>query len=250
MPLYQCANCELVFFYPYPTREELDAHYNDKYHVVRGYGGSGEAGRLRRRMYDLDIRDLQKRLGDSGRFLDVGCAEGLFLSLLGEGWDKRGIDVSREAVDKANQYEGVVAEVKDISEMPDGYFDVIHLRGVFEHLLYPLDFVRCAERKLKAGGALVLSNTPNIGGPVPRLFRGRFKLVIPKEHVNYFSMKTMRALADSAGLKVAGVTYPYFGTPYRSLLRDLVRVPVNFFTRKESPPFWRNIFTVYFRKPC
>lgn len=248
LPLYQCDNCELVFFYPYPSQEELAAYYNDKYHEERGYGGAGEAGQLRRRMYELDIMDLEGRLGRQGRFLDVGCAEGIFLSMLDSGWEKTGIDISRQAVDRAKQKEGVKAEVKDISEMVEGYFDVIHLRGVFEHLLNPMEFVRNANAKLRDNGCLVLSNTPNIGGPVPHIFRGRFKLVIPREHVNYFSLNTMETLAKLAGFTVQGVKYPYFGSPYCSLFKDLLQIPVNYLTGKMSPPFWGNIFTVYMRK--
>ncbi len=246
--LYQCENCELVFFFPYPSQDELNAFYKTQYHSQRGYGGEGEAGQLRTQMYNLDIRDLEDKIPERGRFLDVGCAEGVFLSMLDKRWEKYGIDVSETAIEKGAQKHGVVAEAKDISEMADGFFDVIHLRGVFEHLLDPLDFVKKANRKLRLHGALVLSNTPNIGGIVPRLFRGRFRLVLPNEHVNYFSVRTMRVLTERGGFTIQKIKYPYFGTPYCSFFRDLGVIPYNLLRGKKSPPFWRNIFTIYARK--
>ncbi len=247
--LYQCKNCDLVFFYPYRTKEELDRLYNHTpYHEERGYGGEGNAGELRKIMYSLDILALEKTISQRGNFLDLGCAEGLFLSLLSNEWNKFGIDISIKAIEKAKKRKNIFAEVKDITDMEDNFFDVIHLRGVFEHLLFPLLLVRTAYLKLKKNGILVISNTPNIKGPVPNLFRGRFKLVIPDEHVNYFSKKTMQVLADKAGFTVIKITYPYFGTPYSSFFDDLIKIPVNLLTGKRSPPFWKNIFTLYMKK--
>ncbi|MGR3175988.1 MAG: class I SAM-dependent methyltransferase [Candidatus Scalindua sp.] len=246
--LYQCQNCKLVFFFPYSTQDELYDFYNAQYHTERGYSGENMAGRLRKQMYKLDICDLEKQLSDGGKFLDVGCAEGVFLSMLGERWEKYGIDVSEPAIAKARQKKGVIAEVKDISSMEDGFFDVIYLRGVFEHLLDPLDFIKKVNRKLKTAGTLVLSNTPNIGGIVPRLFRGRFKLILPSEHVHYFSVQTMRVLSKKGGFIINSIKYPYFGTPYCSFLRNLLEIPINLITRKMSPPFWGNIFTFYMKK--
>ena len=248
LTLYQCSNCELVFFFPYPTQEELDAFYNDQYHSERGYNGEGEAGQLRKEMYKLDIIDLEKKISVRGRFLDVGCAEGIFLSLLNQDWEKYGIDISQDAIEKASHKENVIAENKDISKMKNGFFDIIHLRGVLEHLLDPLQFVLQANLKLRENGFLVLSNTPNIDGIVPRLFRGRFKLVLPNEHVNYFSKRSMQVLLERGGFALKEITYPYFKTPYCSFVKDLIRIPVNLITGKMPPPFWGNIFTVYAQK--
>jgi hypothetical protein len=103
-------------------------------------------------------------------------------------------------------------------------------------------------QKLKPGGHLVISTTPNAAGPVTRLFRGRYKLVLPNEHVNYFSPRSIAALAQRHNLEVIRITYPYFGTPYCSFRKDLFSIPVNYITGKLSPPFWRNIFTAYLRR--
>ncbi len=163
-------------------------------------------------------------------------------------WEKYGIDVSAPAIAKARQKKGITAEVKDLDGIEDNFFDVIHLRGVFEHFLDPLDFVRKANRKLKIKGILILSNTPNIGGIVPKLFRGRFKLVIPHEHVNYFSVRTIQVLAKISGFEIKKVNYPYFGSPYCSFFKNLFSIPLSFVMGKQSPPFWGNIFTVYAHK--
>ena len=249
LKLYECENCELVFFYPYPTAEELDKFYNDTYHADRDYSGESKAGTLRKQMYELDIKDLEETISGRGRFLDVGCAEGAFLSMLSPSWDRFGVDLSRTAVEKGKQRkEKMSLEAKDIADCETGFYDVVHLRGVFEHLLEPGAFVKTANEKLKKGGYLVLSNTPNSGGPIPRLFRGRYKLVLPNEHLHYFSKKTMAELMERNGFRVKKITYPYFNTPYSSFFKNLLEVPFNYLTGKQSPAFWGNIFTVYAEK--
>jgi SAM-dependent methyltransferase len=246
--LYQCIHCELVFFYPYPTEEELKAFYNDQYHQNRGYDGSGSAGEFRQKMYRRDVLDLEKRISSFGKFLDVGCAEGAFLSSLSPKWEKFGIDISKEAVAKANSKGNITAYNKDINDLNDQAFDVIHLRGVFEHLLNPLSFIKAASKKLHSDGYLILSNTPNTGGLVPKLFRGRFKLVLPNEHLNYFSVKTIKILLHEGGLTLVHISYPYFGSPYCSFFKNCLEIPFNYLTGKMSPPFYGNIFTIYAKK--
>lgn len=247
--LYECTHCSLVFFDPYPTEAELEEFYNNQYHQRRGYDGvSNKAGELRKEMYRLDVAELESTIPIGGRFLDVGCAEGVFLTCLNPKWEKVGIDLSREAVARAAEKPGVTAMAKDIADMPDGHFDVVHLRGVFEHILHPDRFFTVANRKLRPGGHLIISTTPNAAGPVTRLFRGRYKLILHKEHVNYFSPKSIGVLAARHGMSVVRITHPYFGTPYCSFWSDLIHIPWNYLTGRLSPPFWGNIFTAYLRK--
>jgi 2-polyprenyl-3-methyl-5-hydroxy-6-metoxy-1,4-benzoquinol methylase len=249
LDLFECERCGLVFFLPYPTERQLEEFYNQQYHQRRGYDGiSNRAGELRKQMYQMDVAELEATIPVGGRFLDVGCAEGVFLTCLSATWEKHGIDLSREAVERAAEKPDVTASTRDIAEVEDQYYDVIHLRGVFEHLLHPDRFFATARRKLRPGGHLVISTTPNARGPVPRLFRGRYKLVLPNEHVNYFSPRCLRVLAARHDFSVVRVTYPYFGTPYCAFGKDLASIPWNYLTGKLSPPFWRNIFSAYLRR--
>lgn len=245
---YKCAECGLVFYYPYPTQEDLNIFYNETYHKVRGYDGvSTEEGAKRRQMYELDITDLKNNLPmNKGRFLDIGCAEGVFLSLLDNSWEKYGIDVSAPAIESAKKY-GVNVSTKNIDEFEDNFFDVIHMRGVFEHILYPLELLNTVAKKIRSGGYLVISTTPNMAGFVPRFYRGKFRLA-EFDHVNYYCSKTMKLLMNKINFMITNITYPYFGTPYCNFFKDLWSIAVNKFKDKESPPFYGNIFSIYAKK--
>lgn len=242
--LIQCNNCDLVFFSPYPTEKQLSDFYNATYHRERGYSEDTDAGVKRAQMYALDISDLNATLPNKGDFLDVGCAEGAFLSHLNSTWRKFGTDVSTKALERAAKIPGVKT-FPNIDDIPNESFDVVHLRGVFEHLLYPNKEIARLAKKLRPGGTLVLSNTPNVGGIVPKIFRGDFKLVLPNEHVNYFSPKTIEILFQKNGLRVERIKYPYFGSPYARPVRDFFSIATNYILGKQSPPFYGNIFTIY-----
>jgi len=251
--LYQCKHCELVFFYPYPSQKQLDDFYtNSSYHQKRGYSGQNQAGELRKLMYGLDIADLEKHIPGGGKFLDVGCAEGLFLSHLKSAkWECYGMDVSETALEEAKrQTRGIHYFNAGIETIPtdDCFFDVIHMRGVFEHLLHPDGVIKALKKKLKIGGLLVLSNTPNIKSICAILYRGRFKLVLPNEHVNYFSLKTIKVLSKNNNFSIKHVSYPYFGSPYESFFGDSFNLFRNLITGEESPPYWGSIFTLYLKR--
>lgn len=248
LDLLQCTYCQLVFFHPYPIQADITKIYSTGYHSERGYGGGTELGRLRKKMYELDIKDLEQQITTRGKFLDVGCAEGAFLSQLSNQWVKYGVDISSTAIEKAAQHPNFNLLVGTLADVPNDSFDVIHLRGVLEHILDPYELTVLANQKLKNGGYLVFSNTPNTGGIVPRLFRGRYRLVLPNEHVNYFSPKAISILADRGGFRLISVKFPYFGSPYESFLYDLLMIPVNFIMGRLSPPFYGNILTAYLKK--
>ena len=248
--MYQCLECDLTFFFPYPTENELNCFYNGAYHQQRGYSGTTLAGQLRQQMYQLDIADLERTVPGKGKILDVGCAEGLFLSkLTSAGWERYGMDVSTPAIESARRQHPHITFFDcpiDRLPVPDRFFDVVHLRGVFEHLLFPDEILKILKKKLKASGTLAISNTPNARGLCGELFRNRFKLVM-YEHVTYPSIRTIKRLFLNNDIRLIRIRYPYFGSPYAAPLKDLWGLGWNLVTGAKSPPFHGNIFTMYGR---
>jgi SAM-dependent methyltransferase len=98
------------------------------------------------------------------RILDIGCGDGSFAARFGKDAEIFGVDVSQLAIDLAKGV-GVSAYKADISceKLPfeNGFFDVVYMGDVIEHLLNPDFAVKEASRVLKSNGVLVLS-TPNL----------------------------------------------------------------------------------------
>ena len=246
----QCDWCELTFSLPYPTQADLVAKYNDPaWHTDRHYDGSETDGELRARMYYLDVTDLEKVIKPSGVFVDFGCAEGLFDLFLSDKWRSIYVyDLSKAAIKKASEKHRLLPLYSGLKALTPSTVHVIHLRGTLEHMLDPLRFIETATDRLQQGGWLVISNTPNVGSRVARIFRGKYRWILPGEHVNMFTLRTMQVMAAEAGLGIERTIYPYFGTPYAHVMRDLVSIPINLMLHRSSPPWWGDIFTVYMRK--
>jgi 2-polyprenyl-3-methyl-5-hydroxy-6-metoxy-1,4-benzoquinol methylase len=135
----------------------------------------------------------------SGRLLDVGFGQGALLVVSRDGgWNVYGIEQSRLAVEQAHANGIPNAVEADFLEAPfaDGYFDVVTMSEVLEHLADPLLFLRQAARLLRPGGLLYLT-TPNFSGINGRFLGIDWSVVRPPEHVNLFTRRSLaRALAD------------------------------------------------------
>lgn len=108
------------------------------------------------------------------RYLDVGCGDGNFASLVQRQLKESevyGIDFSPKAVKMAVE-RGIRASCVDVSQatipFDSGFFDVIFAGEVLEHVLDTDHFLDEIHRVLRIGGHLILS-TPNLASIHNRL---------------------------------------------------------------------------------
>jgi len=130
----------------------------------------------------------------------------------------------------------LTGEVRNIS-LPQGYFDIVQMRGVLEHSQNPLEDLTKIRKVLKDSGVLRISQLPNIDSVCARLFKTRFNQVKPGEHLYYFSPRTIKAMLEKAGFRITRLTYPYLNTPYASPLSDALGMVRCLFGKKESLHF-------------
>ena len=244
--IVKCLRCGLIYVNPRLNSEQLKQYYNMEYFAEGGYAEDEQ----RRQMYQIEISDMLKIIGQQGRFLDVGCAYGRFLSYLPDTFEKYGVEFSSEAAAYGREKYGFNIRTGQLHDIPfdKSFFDIIQFRGVFEHLQDPQRDLEVCNHILKDGGWLILSTIPNIGSPCGYLYRERFKLVFPREHIYYFSYRTLTRYCEKNGFHIEHVFYPYLGTPYENLWKDSFAVISNFFLNRESPPFFRGVITIYARK--
>jgi hypothetical protein len=108
--------------------------------------------------------------------------------------------------------------------------------------------LRKAHQILKKEGMLILSTTPNAGSPAAKLFKYRWTLTKPEEHIYYYTDKTIDVYLAKTGFKRVKTSYPYWGTPYCHPIKDHWNFIWNYLTGKESPGFWRSVFSIYAKK--
>lgn len=148
--------------------------------------------------------------------LDLGCGEG---QLLGQVMDRlapeqrqrcvpHGIEISDELARRAGvalaTHGGrcVHASALDgLASFPAAYFDLIVMASFLEHEIQPLPLLREAARCLRSA-ARVLVKVPNHACWNRHLRGARWCGYRWPDHVNYFTPRTLAAMAQAAGLEV------------------------------------------------
>ena len=91
---------------------------------------------------------------DEKRVLEVGCAYGQVILQCGEG--SFGVDINKDAIEfiKSMGIGGLSVDVdkNDLKEIPDNYFDLIHIADTLEHLESSHGLLVKLRDKLKHGG--------------------------------------------------------------------------------------------------
>ena len=156
---------------------------------------------------------------DAVRILEVGCGRGMTLltikqrqEKLGKTCEVVGVDISEDAFATAKERLDAAylmdAEDEDFTAYPPGYFDVIIIIHVLEHVVNPWVFLRKWLRYLKVGGHLV------IGVPNVSCYKFLKRLVLHDEfvyepagvldwtHLRFFTNHSLRRILQDAGLEV------------------------------------------------
>jgi 2-polyprenyl-3-methyl-5-hydroxy-6-metoxy-1,4-benzoquinol methylase len=242
--LYRCLQCGCAYLDPQPTRDTLPLAYRNYYtHVAELKPSLARPVELFRRMIGNSIRNREFRgkfqpamplgwmmagilksqarsvrmegrgLGTSreaGALLDVGCGNGKFLDFARAlGWKGYGVELdaaAREVVKKKG-FDLIGTQVEDLTGRYDGFFDVITLSHVIEHVYDPIGLLRACRGLLKRDGSIWLE-TPNIDSEGYRRF-GQFwrGLEIPR-HLIVFGATSLRLAMSQAGLKRIEILTP------------------------------------------
>ncbi len=204
----RCRSCGLVYLNPRPATSELDRIYPASYHAFQfSQENFGFVHRVRSRLEARRLLSYCNHLGDVARILDVGCGDGFHLALLKEygrqGWKLEGVDTSDRAVEAArdaglNVHMGTV----ESASLPAESYDLVLLIATIEHVADPPAVMRAAARLLRPGGRVVIV-TDNTATLDFRLFGGRHwgGYHFPR-HWNLFDKRSLRMLAEQAGLEV------------------------------------------------
>jgi len=272
----RCRECGLVFTNPRLSVTALHHSYEEDYGEVHE---DPVLLAQRRRMYEIEREELKRWTagevggprapavqGDDGplRFLDVGCGTGEFISLLQNDFEVYGVEVSRRYLQIAQERYGLPHLVHGeltTARFETGFFDVVQMRGVLQHLPDPLKQLREAQRVTKPGGWLIISATPNITSPAARVFGPNFRLMAPDQMVYDFSPRTLRQMLQRAGYEVQSFTFPYVRTPYFRWTQALefAWLAMKLAGRKiasrdtsdiRSPAFFGSMMTCLARKPA
>lgn len=200
-----CRSCGLVQTRVSPQwRKECTRIYST-YRIYRQSGGKEQAvfgngaGEPRSVRIVRGLRSIY-RLPHRGNLLDVGCGNGGFLRAFHEkyaSWRLYGTEFDRRNEQILKRIHGFARLFCGSKQPPRGYFDLISLVHVLEHLEHPSRFLRNLVDLARPGAKFLIE--------VPNAEANPFILPVA-DHVSHFDRRSLRHVAENAGLKVQYLT--------------------------------------------
>ncbi len=206
--LFKCLNCDLVFVYPVP--ENLSDIYckeyfkNIKQEGCFGYVDYDRDKESMKGVFEHCLKKLEEMTVERKLF-DVGTATGYFLDIARKrGWQTAGSEISAYAAELArgkghNIFTGPLMDMKT-----DEKYDTVTMWDVLEHLDNPKEYLKAVNRIIKMGGVLTV-NTIDIHSLWARLWGKGWHLMVPPEHLYYYSRKNLLILLTDCGFEIKGM---------------------------------------------
>jgi len=200
----KCRRCGLVYVSPMPPFAEIKEKYSNSPSTAIDKEISAIGEKTLKAQLDLA---LIKKFKKNGRVLDIGCAEGAFLSQAAEsGYDPYGIEINKASVKYAkdkyhliNIFEGGILE----SDFPKEYFDIISMRNVLSHLRNPVQELNKLNTFLKEDG-LFFCITGNLGSLSRERIKQYYNFSTPhlSEHLFHYSEKNIYTLFKMSSFSI------------------------------------------------
>jgi 2-polyprenyl-3-methyl-5-hydroxy-6-metoxy-1,4-benzoquinol methylase len=206
----RCNCCGLVYTRT-PLREP-QAHYRSSVAgILEKYGAvfRVEQPHPRDQNYDEHLF-LLERMTAPGRLLDIGSHAGFFLRRARDrGWRVQGVEPSATTAALARQQFGLDVRTGTLFDVtfPEHSFDVVTMLDVLEHVEQPQPLLTEVARLLKPGGRLLVK-VPNVRYVLAKHYLIRrvpgavHDVFDAREHLAYYSHKTLAHLLGAAGFDV------------------------------------------------
>jgi len=202
--IYKCFNCGIKFLNPQYSDKYLQNYYE---HCI----GVEINESRKKQLYEGNnfYLSLIERYCAIGRFLSIGCGEGIELKVAEErGWQVEGYDIDPQTVKKLSEkfkikiFSGDFLKLKLLSN----HYDCVYLNQVIEHLKNPQDYLKSVEKILKPNGILFIAS-PNV-----ELVSDYFKTLLGKagfkknkrgkhystgHHIIYYTPRTLRNILEN-----------------------------------------------------
>src|SRR3989344_4646821 len=214
--LYECAVCDLQFWWPFKNPGNVFYEKDNKESIAR------TETPLSRPFLPTQKRFLREQPKRGGMLLDLGMGSGRFIAEAKKlGYIVSGCDFDKNAVETARTYYGLsdvhaLSVEEYVTSFPDRKFDIITMFEILEHL-DGFDAIPKITSLMKPDGLLVVS-TPWRGR-----WSGFFSGDHPPEHLTRWSDKAIRIFFETRGFRILTLRHMPAAPDYFSRL--LMRFP-------------------------
>ncbi len=253
-PASVCKNCNLVFMNKQLEENGLNDYYSN--YIGKRRINNKLKMQQRKKQYLLD-RNLIQKFISKGKVLDIGCNGGFFLDTFSKKFKKYGTEVDEQSVEYAKKNFSEFGKnifLTDIinSKFQYNNFDLIIMRGVIEHVSRPAMYLNKISKYLKNNGYLYICATPNGESQAFRIYRERWNLFHPVQHLWHFSPDNLEKFCKKYNLKLIYKEFYYLGTPYENFSDDIKLIANELKNNRNknsiSPPFFENMMSLIFQK--
>jgi len=201
----RCAHCGLVFVNPRISNDQLFEIYANQYFRSEdnGYEDYELTAHLRIKTFEKWYAEIEPFLKPGkGSALDIGCAAGYFLQVLSEkGWETEGIELETGMISllRNKGYTIYNTPLEFFGEQKK--YTLITLFDVVEHLPNLHTNIEKLAAILDKDGCIAIV-TPDFGSRQRRMLGKRWFQFKPKEHIQYFTEKTLGRAIERHGLHI------------------------------------------------
>ncbi len=154
---------------------------------------------------------LSKLTTTQKKVLDIGCSNGVFLSMMQKkGWKGVGLDISEYIIEQAQK-----TRAHEDLEFRSGYlhekvaekekFNLITMWDVIEHVEDPIGILKQINVRLNPGGLLVLE-TQNINSFFAKLLKRSWHHFKHFEHIYHFNETALRNMLENTGFNIKSIS--------------------------------------------
>ncbi|MCZ8536933.1 class I SAM-dependent methyltransferase [Paenisporosarcina quisquiliarum] len=203
--LVQCDVCSTAYF------DQVPINTNDIYSAPHAIGDAQEAYlvnkdyrkiRFATERVQLIEQHLVSQIKDVD-ILDVGCGTGWFLETAKDkGANCFGVELGKDLAKFTAERLEITVWNCDLTELDTiKKFDVVTMFDLIEHVENPLLLINSAKELLKDNGIIVIF-TPQFDSVAIKTMKDKSNLIMPAEHLSYFTEKTVEKVAELSDMEV------------------------------------------------
>ncbi len=199
--IYECIDCSFVFTQGAPDEREIARYYESPEYISHSNTQKGLLNKLFHVVRNIMLKrkaGLIKKLTflKSGKLLDYGAGIGYFADkMVQKGWEVTAIEKSEKARKAAFENLGLeMLPEESMSQQKEGYFNVVTLWHVMEHIQEPDNLWEQIYRVLDESGIAVVA-VPNCSSFDAEYYQEHWAAYDVPRHLWHFTPSTINEMA-------------------------------------------------------